>query len=72
MELFNIICGICSIGGLLVSLFTAGKVIRISKIYDYNNKEDHSKTINKNKNSTYRGPYTGRDCINGVQNREQK
>lgn len=30
MELFNIICGVCSIIGLLVSLFTAGTVVKIS------------------------------------------
>ena len=30
MDLFNIICGVCSIIGLLVSLFTAGTVVRIS------------------------------------------
>ena len=27
MELFNIICGVCSIAGLLVSVFTGGKVV---------------------------------------------
>ena len=30
MDLFNIICGVCSIIVLLVSLFTAGTVVRIS------------------------------------------
>ncbi len=30
MELFNIICGVCSIIGLLVSLFTAGTVVKTS------------------------------------------
>lgn len=30
MELFNLICGVCSIAGLLVSLFTASKVVKFS------------------------------------------
>lgn len=44
MDLFNIICGVCSIAGLLVSIFTAAKVVNIS---------------NKNKNCTFNGSYTG-------------
>lgn len=64
MEVFNIICGVCSIAGLLVSLFTAGKVIKISKTFNCNNKDDHSKTVNKGNENTYSGSYTGRDSIN--------
>ena len=41
MELFNIICGVCSIAGLLVSIFTASKVVKINLNCD--NKDDHSK-----------------------------
>lgn len=44
MDLFNIVCGVCSIAGLLVSIFTAVKVVNIS---------------NKNKNCTFNGSYTG-------------
>lgn len=36
MELFNIICGVCSVVSLMVSLFTASKVIKISKTYHVN------------------------------------
>ena len=31
MALFNIVCGICSVVGLLVSFFAATQVIKISK-----------------------------------------
>lgn len=72
MEIFNIVCGVCSIVGLLVSLFTAGKVIKISKTYDCDNKNDHSKVINSGKRNTYNGSYAGRDSINGTRNSEQK
>ncbi len=68
MELFNIISGVCSIVGLAVSLFTAGKVIKISQSINYGNKDDHSKVINKGKGNTYHGSYTGRDSINETRN----
>lgn len=61
MDLFNIICGVCSIAGLLVSLFTAGKVIKIN-----------SEIVNKNKKSEFHGDYAGRDSINGTRSGEQK
>ncbi len=61
MEVFNIISGVCSIIGLVVSLFTAGKVLKISQSINYGNKDDHSKVINKGKGNTYKGSYTGRD-----------
>lgn len=64
MEIFNIVSGVCSIVGLLVSLFTAGKVIKISKTYYYGNTDDHSKVINKGDGNTYNGSYVGRDQIN--------
>lgn len=72
MEIFNIVCGICSIAGLLVSIFTASKVIKISKTYNCDNKNDHSKVINRSSGSTYNGSYAGRDSINGAENSEQK
>ena len=31
MDMFNIICGVCSVLGLLVSIFTANRVVKISK-----------------------------------------
>lgn len=65
MELFNIICGVCSILGLLVSLFTASKVLNISQTLNSNNNNDHSTTTNKNTKSTFHGLYVGRDSING-------
>ena len=64
MELFNIICGVCSILGLLVSLFTASKVLNISQTLNSNNNNDHSTTTNKNTKSTFHGSYVGRDSIN--------
>lgn len=57
MDLFNIICGICSIAGLLVSLFTASKVVKIS---------------NKNKNSTFHGTYIGGNSTSETRSSEQK
>lgn len=61
MDLFNIICGVCSIAGLLVSLFTASKVIKIN-----------SEIVNKNKKSEFHGDYVGRDSLNGTGSGEQK
>lgn len=61
MNMFNIICGVCSVLGLLVSLFTASQVVKISK-----------KVINKNSGSTFYGAYTGGDNINGTGSSEQK
>ncbi len=72
MDLFNIICGVCSVLGLLVSLFTAGKVVRISKVYHCDYTKDHSKVINKGKGNTYNGSYAGRDSINGTGSGEQE
>ena len=61
MDMFNIICGVCSIAGLLVSLFTASRVVKIS-----------SEVANKNKKSEFHGGYVGRDSINGAGNRKQE
>ena len=61
MDLFNTIAGVCSIVGLLVSLFTAGKVIKIS-----------SKVVNKNTDSIFQGGYVGGDSINETGSGEQK
>lgn len=72
MDMFNIISGVCSIIGLLVSLFTANKVIKISKTYNMSNKDDHFKVINKGSRNTYNGSYVGRDSISETGGREQK
>lgn len=72
MDLFNIICGVCSIVGLLVSLFTAGKVMKITQNLNIGNRDDHSKVINKNSKSTFCGSYVGRDSINGTGNSKQE
>lgn len=72
MEVFNIICGICSVLGLLVSIFTASKVVKISKTIHSDNKDERSKVINKGEGNTYYGAYTGRDQINGTGSSEQK
>lgn len=72
MDLFNVISGVCSIVGLLVSLFTASKVIKISKTINCGNTNDSSKVINKGKGNTYNGSYVGRDSINGTRSSEQK
>ncbi len=68
MELFNIICGICSIAGLLVSVFTAGKVIKISKTFNCGNSDDHSKVVNRGRKNAYNSSYVGRDSVNGTGN----
>ena len=72
MALFNIVCGVCSVLGLLVSLFTASKVIRITHTINCGNRDDHSKVSNKGHGNTYYGPYVGRDSINGTGSSEQK
>lgn len=72
MDLFNIICGVCSIAGLLVSLFTAGKVVKISQMVNSGNVDDHSKVVNKGSRNTYNGSYVGRDSINGTGYKEHK
>ena len=60
-DIFNIICGICSIIGLLVSLFTASKVVKIN-----------SEVVNKNKKSTFQSNYVGRDSTHGTGNSKQE
>lgn len=66
MDIFNIICGVCSIMGLAVSLFTAGKVIKITQNLKIGNRDDHSKVVNNGKGNTYNGPSAGRD-LNGIE-----
>ena len=68
MDLFNIICGVCSIAGLLVSVFTASKVVKINQTIHSGNYDDHSNVVNEEKNNTHIGPYAGRDIINGTRN----
>ena len=72
MDLFNIVCGVCSVLGLLVSLFTASRVIKISQNINCGNQDDHSTNFNKGSRNTYNGPYAGRDLINGTGNKEHK
>ncbi len=43
MDIFNVICGVCSIAGLLVSVFTASRVIKISNTFNYKNDSGNSK-----------------------------
>ena len=70
MDLFNIICGVCSIAGLLVSIFTAGKVVKISEKVNSGYVDDRSKTGNKVLKSEIHGSYVGRDSINGTGKRK--
>ncbi len=72
MDIFNVVCGACSVVGLLVSVFTASKVIKISQIINNGNKDDHSNVVNKNSKSTFNETYVGRDSINGTGNNKQK
>lgn len=61
MEVFYIICGVCSIVGLLVSVFTAGKVFKITQTINSGNVDDRSKIVNKTSKSEVYGSYVGRD-----------
>ena len=72
MDFFTIVSGTCSIVGLLVSLFTASKVIKISKKYYCGNTVDYSEVINKDKGNIYHGSNVGRDQINERGSVEQK
>ena len=63
MEMFNIICGVCYVIGLLVSIFTAGTVVKISKSFHCGNVTDQSNVTNKIKGSTISGPYNGGSSI---------
>lgn len=64
MEVFNVICGICSIIGLLVSVFTAGKVIKILKITNYSNGNNNFQVDNGGIGNTYHGDFVGGNRIN--------
>lgn len=64
MDLFNIICGVCSVAGLLVSVFTAAKVVKITQTINSGNKDDRSKNSTKISGSTIHGDVVGRDSIN--------
>ncbi len=68
MDVFNIIAGACSIVGMLVSIFTAGKVVKIAQTINCGNMDDHSKNVNKLSKSTIHGSYVGRDSISGTGN----
>lgn len=71
MDMFNIISGTCSVLGLLVSLFTAGKVIKVTQKLNCNERDDHSSTVTKTTNSTIHGVQVGRDLNHGAGNRRQ-
>lgn len=64
MDLFNIICGVSSIAGLLVSIFTASKVVKITQIMHSNNVNSEITEANILKDTTIHGSYTGRDRKN--------
>ncbi len=72
VDIFNIICGVCSIAGLLVSIFTASKVVKISQSVNCGNQNDNSNVINKGKGNIYNGSYAGRNIINGTGNSKQE
>lgn len=72
MDIFNVICGVCSIAGLLVSVFTAGKVVKITQTLNCGNKDNNSRVVNKNKKSTFNDSYVGRDSINETGSGQQK
>ncbi len=72
VDIFNIICGVCSIAGLLVSIFTASKVVKISQSINCGNQNDNSNVINKGKGNIHNGSYAGRDSVNGTGSGEQK
>ncbi len=67
MELFNIVCGVCSIIGLLVSLFTAGTVVKMSYNWGNATTKDSGNTTTKDsgnvknilKNSSVNGDFHG-------------
>lgn len=61
MDLFNIICGVCSIVGLAVSLFTAGKVIKVSQTINCGNKSKSSTVRTKINKSEIQGDVVGGD-----------
>lgn len=61
MDLFNIICGVCSIVGLAVSLFTAGKVVKVSQSINCGNKRKSSTVRTKINKSEIQGDVVGGD-----------
>lgn len=61
MDVFNIISGVCSIVGLLVSLFTASKVIKITQTINCGNKSKESQVNTKVSKSEVHGDVVGRD-----------
>ena len=60
MDLFNIVCKIYSIVGLLVYVFIASKMIKITKNFNYNNSDNHFKVIDKESKNIYNGLYIWR------------
>lgn len=72
MDIFNVVNGVCSIAGLLVSLFTASRVIKITQNINSGNVDDHSDVVNGGRGNTYNGPYVGRDYTNETRSGQQK
>lgn len=70
MGAFEIIAGICSIASLLVSLFIASKVVKISYSFNHNNEYDNSRTVNEVKGANIYGSYSGRNAY-VVENHKQ-
>lgn len=58
-EIFNIVCGFCSIAGLAVSLFTASRVYKISKNIYINERTKRGNKI------SIKGSTVGQDLIGG-------
>lgn len=61
MDMFSIISGTCSVLSLLVSLFTAGKVVKISQTFNCCNRDDHSRVKSNISDTTINGSFIGRD-----------
>lgn len=68
MDLLNVICGVCSIAGLLVSIFTASKVVKIVQNINSGNLNGDSNHINNITDTTIQGSFVGRNSINGMEN----
>lgn len=71
MDMFNIISGTCSVLGLLVSVFKAGKLIKVTQKLNCNERDDHSKTVTKTTNRTINGIQVERDLNHGIGNSQQ-
>lgn len=59
MDIFNVVCGACSVVGLLVSVFTASKVIKISQTINSGNTTKDTKINTKLHKSEIHGDVVG-------------